>query len=152
MIILPPELSRRPEWTLQHFRVVAFRTGNRILPAFARECFSGNAPSRARLQRAHVPGRETMQAARYMIATCGLAIALGAPALAQRASDSTGGDPIKALTGRLELERYKATLKGLTQFGDRRQGTDRNRAAVDWIERSEEHTSELQSRQYLVCR
>ena len=75
-----------------------------------------------------------MQAARYMIATCGLAIALGAPALAQRASDSTGGDPIKALTGRLELERYKATLKGLTQFGDRRQGTDRNRAAVDWIE------------------
>ena len=28
----------------------------------------------------------------------------------------------------------KATVKGLTQFGDRRQGTDRNRAAVDWIE------------------
>jgi hypothetical protein len=36
--------------------------------------------------------------------------------------------------GRLDLERYKATIKGLTQFGDRRQGTDRNRAAVDWIE------------------
>src|SRR5262249_27395453 len=33
-----------------------------------------------------------------------------------------------------ELERYRATVKGLTQFGDRRQGTDRNRAAVDWIE------------------
>jgi hypothetical protein len=32
------------------------------------------------------------------------------------------------------LEKYKATIKGLTQFGDRRQGTDRNRAAVDWIE------------------
>ncbi len=29
---------------------------------------------------------------------------------------------------------YKATIKGLTQFGDRRQGTDRNRAAIDWIE------------------
>jgi len=43
-------------------------------------------------------------------------------------------DPIKVLVGRLELERYKATIKGLTQFGDRRQGTDRNRAAVDWIE------------------
>src|SRR5207244_3059999 len=27
-----------------------------------------------------------------------------------------------------------ATIKGLTVFGDRRQGTDRNRAAVDWIE------------------
>jgi len=38
------------------------------------------------------------------------------------------------LVGRLDLERYKTTLKGLTQFGDRRQGTDRNRAAIDWIE------------------
>jgi len=41
---------------------------------------------------------------------------------------------VRALVGRLDLERYKATIKGLTQFGDRRQGTDRNRAAVDWIE------------------
>ncbi len=43
-------------------------------------------------------------------------------------------DPVKTLVARLDLARYKATLKGLTQFGDRRQGTDRNRAAVDWIE------------------
>jgi len=43
-------------------------------------------------------------------------------------------DPIAGMVGRLDLERYKATIKGLTQFGDRRQGTDRNRAAVDWIE------------------
>jgi hypothetical protein len=43
-------------------------------------------------------------------------------------------DPVRTLVGRLDLERYKATIKGLTQFGDRRQGTDRNRAAVDWIE------------------
>ena len=35
---------------------------------------------------------------------------------------------------RLELEKYKATIKGLTQFGDRREGTQRNRDAVDWIE------------------
>src|SRR5688500_17299319 len=41
---------------------------------------------------------------------------------------------IRLLVGRLDLELYKATIKGLTQFGDRRQGTDRNRAAVDWIE------------------
>src|SRR3712207_2947593 len=41
---------------------------------------------------------------------------------------------VRTLVGRLDLERYKATIKGLTQFGDRRQGTDRNRAAVDWIE------------------
>jgi hypothetical protein len=43
-------------------------------------------------------------------------------------------DPVKALVGRLDLESYKATIKGLAAFGDRRQGTDRNRAAVDWIE------------------
>jgi hypothetical protein len=44
-------------------------------------------------------------------------------------------DPVAtALVGRLDLERYKATIKGLTQFGDRRQGTARNRAAIDWIE------------------
>ena len=45
-----------------------------------------------------------------------------------------GDDPVKTLVGRLDLEKYKATIKGLTQFGDRRQGTDRNRAAIDWIE------------------
>src|SRR6201981_2507344 len=43
-------------------------------------------------------------------------------------------DPVAIMVGRLDLERYKATIKGLTRFGDRRQGTDRNRAAVDWIE------------------
>ncbi|HJQ21082.1 MAG TPA: M20/M25/M40 family metallo-hydrolase [Gemmatimonadaceae bacterium] len=43
-------------------------------------------------------------------------------------------DVPQQLVARLELEKYKATVKGLTQFGDRRQGTDRNRAAVDWIE------------------
>jgi hypothetical protein len=43
-------------------------------------------------------------------------------------------DPIATMVGRLSLERYKATIKGLTQFGDRRQGTERNRKAVDWIE------------------
>jgi len=43
-------------------------------------------------------------------------------------------DPIAQLVGRLDLDRYKETIRGLTQFGDRRQGTDRNRRAVDWIE------------------
>jgi hypothetical protein len=43
-------------------------------------------------------------------------------------------DPIKTLVGRLDLDKYKATIKGLTQFGDRRQGTERNRKAIDWIE------------------
>jgi hypothetical protein len=44
------------------------------------------------------------------------------------------GDPIQAIVIRPDLERYKGRIKGLAQFGDRRQGTDRNRAAVDWIE------------------
>src|ERR1700735_1526981 len=57
--------------------------------------------------------------------------ALAAPAGSEA---DAAADPIKVLGGRLELDRYKATIEGLTQFGDRRQGTDRNRAAVTWIE------------------
>ena len=70
-----------------------------------------------------------------------LGFAVGSAALAQTppdavsaASPAVAADPARVLVGRLELERYKATIKGLTQFGDRRQGTDRNRAAIDWIE------------------
>jgi hypothetical protein len=48
--------------------------------------------------------------------------------------DTLRNPEIKAMAARLDLEKYKATIKGLTQFGDRRQGTARNRAAVDWIE------------------
>ena len=55
----------------------------------------------------------------------------GAPAQGQAAA---APDPIKTMVDRLDLEKYKATIKGLTQFGDRRQGTERNRDAVDWIE------------------
>jgi hypothetical protein len=43
-------------------------------------------------------------------------------------------DPIRELVGHLELERYKAILRGLGEFGDRQQGTKRNRDAIDWIE------------------
>jgi hypothetical protein len=43
-------------------------------------------------------------------------------------------DPVKTLVDRLDLASYKDTIKGLTRFGDRRQGTDRNKAAIDWIE------------------
>ncbi|HET9004336.1 MAG TPA: M20/M25/M40 family metallo-hydrolase [Gemmatimonadaceae bacterium] len=56
-----------------------------------------------------------------------------APSPAAAPNDSAP-DPIAAMVARLDLERYKATVKGLTAFGDRRQGTDRNRAAIDWIE------------------
>src|SRR5438477_3140626 len=64
-----------------------------------------------------------------------LLAALAMPAVAPAQGDSTTAPvPIAQLVARLDLERYKATIKGLTNFGDRRQGTDRNRAAVDWIE------------------
>jgi hypothetical protein len=42
---------------------------------------------------------------------------------------------VRTVAGRLELERYKAHIKGLTQFGDRMQGTQRNRDAIDWLEK-----------------
>jgi hypothetical protein len=48
--------------------------------------------------------------------------------------DTLRNPDVQAMVARLELDKYKATIKGLTQFGDRRQGTARNRAAVDWIE------------------
>jgi len=60
-----------------------------------------------------------------------------APLAAQSAAQAAAAqapDPIRTLVGNLELEKYKATLKGLAQFGDRQQGTKRNRDAVDWIE------------------
>jgi hypothetical protein len=64
-----------------------------------------------------------------------LGMACVAPLFAQRgASAPAADDPVAMLVKRLDLEKYKATLKGLAQFGDRRQGTERNRKAVDWIE------------------
>jgi hypothetical protein len=67
--------------------------------------------------------------------TCRLAIVaaiVGQPASSPAQNAPT--DPVRVLVGRLDLDTYKATIKGLTQFGDRREGTARNRAAVNWIE------------------
>ncbi len=67
---------------------------------------------------------------------CAMVALVASPAAAQAASQATDSTEamVHTLVGRLDLERYKATIKGLTQFGDRRQGTKRNRDAVDWIE------------------
>jgi hypothetical protein len=67
------------------------------------------------------------------IAAIGLTF-MAPPALNAAPESETKADPVTVIVARLDLEKYKATIKGLTQFGDRRQGTDRNRAAVDWIE------------------
>ena len=71
-----------------------------------------------------------------LAAAVAVALSIGAPLAAQTpaARPDSAPDPVRAMVGRLDLEKYKATIKGLTKFGDRRQGTDRNRAAVDWIE------------------
>jgi len=61
------------------------------------------------------------------------AIPVASPVLAE-GTEAKQQDPVQVLVERLDLAKYKATIKGLTNFGDRRQGTDRNRAAVDWIE------------------
>lgn len=50
------------------------------------------------------------------------------------AQQAAAADPVAQLVNQLELEKYKATIKSLTRFGDRRQGTERNRQALDWIE------------------
>ena len=79
-----------------------------------------------------------MKSKALIAAGCGLVAILGTNALAQGipvfATPDTVYDPVRALVGRLDLARYKATIAGLAQFGDRRQGTKRNRDAVDWIE------------------
>jgi hypothetical protein len=62
------------------------------------------------------------------------ALALAAAARGDGLPAAAVPDPVRALVGRLSLERYKATIRELTRFGDRRQGTARNRAALDWIE------------------
>ena len=75
-----------------------------------------------------------MSANAFAIGLCGLTIVVSTPVFAQQSPVVPSDDPTRALVGRLDLERYKATIRGLGQFGDRQQGSERNRAAVDWIE------------------
>jgi hypothetical protein len=69
-------------------------------------------------------------AAALLAASVVVASAQTPPAAPQAAPD----DPIRTLVGQLDLAKYKDTIKSLTRFGDRRQGTERNKAAIDWIE------------------
>ena len=79
-----------------------------------------------------------LRAAFVVLSSVSFALATQQPAAPAATVPQTAApqpdDPVQTLVGRLDLEKYKATIKGLTQFGDRRQGTDRNRAAVDWIQ------------------
>jgi hypothetical protein len=81
-----------------------------------------------------------MRATSLFVKICGFTALVATTANAQAGNAAgaprtdTASDPIKVLVSRLDLEKYKETIKGLTQFGDRRQGTDRNANAVTWIE------------------
>ena len=78
-----------------------------------------------------MPIHRSLIVAGVLLASAGASVFAQGRAAAQ---EDTANDPVHVLVSRLDLEKYKATIKGLTQFGDRRQGTDRNRKAVDWIE------------------
>jgi hypothetical protein len=41
---------------------------------------------------------------------------------------------VKSVVDRLDFDSYKELVRGLTEFGDREQGTERNAQAIDWIE------------------
>ncbi len=78
-------------------------------------------------------GRRTVLATALVVGSLSIVAARQEPQPPQPAARAAD-DPVRMLVSRLDLEKYKATIKGLTQFGDRREGTERNRKAVDWIE------------------
>jgi len=62
-----------------------------------------------------------------------LAILAVAAGLSTQTSNGPA-DATRTVVGRLDLERYKAHIRGITRFGDRMQGTERNRQAIAWLE------------------
>ena len=64
-----------------------------------------------------------------------LAVVLLAAPITGAQTANAPSDQVRTVVGRLELERFKAHVKGLTQFGDRMVGTQRNRDAIDWLDR-----------------
>ncbi len=69
---------------------------------------------------------------RVFVLSVVLALAAGHPLRGQQRAAPDAA--VRTLVSRLDLARYKATIQALGDFGDRRQGTRRNRDAVDWIE------------------
>jgi hypothetical protein len=59
-----------------------------------------------------------------------LLLAMGAVGVAS----VEGGQHDPALVERLDFDSYKELIRGLADFGDREQGTERNERANDWIE------------------
>jgi hypothetical protein len=97
-------------------------------------CPAGDAPFDTPRSPTYDPGMKFPLFGAFSFIVASLASAQNGPVTVPAAAPATAFDPVKILVGRLDLERYKSTIRGLTHFGDRRQGTDRNRAAIDWIE------------------
>lgn len=81
------------------------------------------------------PEVATMRWKLLLVASCASWIVGGSGVYAQRtetppANQIAATDVVKDLVGRLDVERYKATIKGLTQFGDR--GRERTGTARQW--------------------
>jgi peptidase M28-like protein len=81
-----------------------------------------------------VPNNKLPAAMRFWLSVFVAAFAVNFAARVSTQTQASREDPVKVLVERLDLDTYKATIKGLAQFGDRLQGTDRNKAAIDWIE------------------
>ena len=96
---------------------------------------------------AQLPSRSLLTAFALIMLSgwSGEAAAQGRGGQSERPARSTrnilGGVPMSAadsarqkIVARLDFDSYKELIRGLTEFGDREQGTPRNAAAVDWIE------------------
>ncbi len=70
-----------------------------------------------------------MNAMRFLLRTSFLIASLSAQTV------NGPSDPVSSVVGRLDLALYKGHIQGLTRFGDRMQGTQRNRDAIDWLEK-----------------
>ena len=55
---------------------------------------------------------------RRIVWLASVALVIGLNVAPRAQSPAPAADPVRTLVSRLELERYKATIKGLTQFGD----------------------------------
>jgi hypothetical protein len=72
---------------------------------------------------------------KQLLSLCVLLFAVGIAARTLSGQQNRANDQdVRTLVDRLDLETYKSTIESLGRFGDRRQGTRRNRDAVDWIE------------------
>jgi hypothetical protein len=74
-----------------------------------------------------------MRKCRLLLVAVALVVAIPIRAVPGQQT-APASDDIRTLVGRLDLQHYKSTIESLSRFGDRRQGTRRNRDAVDWIE------------------